>query len=208
MNNYWEERYLSGGKIWGDIPSISVLEADKNFSRYSFRRIHIPGCGYGRNAGFFINKGYVVSGSEISATACRLAGEKFPSLKLINCSMLEENFIPGSIDAVYAFNDLHLFKLDERLKLISIWSDMIKFAGMIFCTVFSELEDSFGKGAETEDNTFETKPGRPVHYFTKDDLVSHFKNLTHVKDGIFDEPEDHDGKHIHKLRYIILKKEK
>lgn len=208
MNNYWEQRYITGGRIWGDSPSVSVFEAEKIYSENNIRHIHIPGCGYGRNAGYFISKGYDVSGCKISETACKLAEEKYPSLNIRNCSVLSDDIEPASADAVYAFNILHLFKSNERSRLIDLWSNMIKTDGLIFCTVFSELEDSFGKGIQTEENTFESKPGRPVHYFAENDLITHFRNLTLIDEGIFDEPEEHEGRHIHKLRYIILKKEK
>jgi len=72
--------------------------------------------------------------------------------------------------------------------------------------VFSEKEDSYGKGAETEKNTFESKPGRPVHYFTDDDLKEHFQGMDMVETGIMEDREDHgDRPHTHVLRYIYVK---
>ncbi|MHA1534628.1 MAG: class I SAM-dependent methyltransferase, partial [Promethearchaeota archaeon] len=76
--------------------------------------------------------------------------------------------------------------------------------------VFSDTESSFGKGTQIEQNTFESKPWRPVHYFTEFDLREHFKDYSVIKTGIIEETEDHGelGPHTHILRYIFAKKEK
>ena len=75
----------------------------------------------------------------------------------------------------------------------------------MFFTVFSEEESNFGQGKEVEKNTFETRPGRPAHYYTEDDLLEQFKNFSIIEKGILTDPEDHGGKpHTHVLRYILL----
>jgi len=78
----------------------------------------------------------------------------------------------------------------------------------VFFTVFSEKESSFGKGKKVEENTFETKPGRPVHYFTDEDLKKHFSNFNIIETGIIEDPEDHgeQGPHCHILRFIFGQK--
>ena len=80
--------------------------------------------------------------------------------------------------------------------------------GFAFFTVFSEEEPSFGKGKELELNTFESKPGRPTHYFTEEDLNEQFKDYNILEAGIIEEQENHGekGPHIHKLRYIFAQK--
>ncbi|MFZ1978504.1 MAG: hypothetical protein WAV76_11170, partial [Bacteroidota bacterium] len=70
----------------------------------------------------------------------------------------------------------------------------------------SELEESFGKGGEIEPNTFEPRKGKPVHYFTDSDLKEQFKAFQIIESGIVEEPESHGGDHIHKCRYIMVKK--
>ena len=79
--------------------------------------------------------------------------------------------------------------------------------GLVFFTVFSEEEPSFGRGEEVESNTYESRPGRPTHYFTEDDLREHFRDFEVIETGILQEPEDHGGQpHTHILRYILAKK--
>jgi len=111
-------------------------------------------------------------------------------------------------DAVYAFNILHLFRERERMKIVKRWAEQLKEKGVVFAVVFSEQEDSYGRGKEVEKNTFESKPGRPVHYFTEEDLFKHFTDFNIIETGVVDDPENHGqrGRHIHKLRYIYAEK--
>ena len=76
--------------------------------------------------------------------------------------------------------------------------------GLIFFTVISEQEPGYGEGTRIEENTFEQK-GKPVHFFTEEDLKQHFSKFEIIESGLIDEPEDHGekGKHIHKCRYIF-----
>ena len=109
---------------------------------------------------------------------------------------------------IYCFNVLHLFKESDRLKFLKNCYEILTDNGFLYFTVFSEREASFGKGKEIETNTFESKVGRPVHYFTEDDLKSHFRDFYILKIGIIEESEDPGelGKQTHILRYIFVKK--
>ena len=65
-----------------------------------------------------------------------------------------------------------------------------------------------GKGREVETNTFESKPGRPVHYFDEEDLRDHFQRFSVIENAIIEDPENHgeQGNHLHALRYIFARK--
>jgi hypothetical protein len=83
----------------------------------------------------------------------------------------------------------------------------LRAGGLMFFTVFSDREPSFGKGEEVEKGTFESKSGRPVHYFTEEDLRNHFCEFETLEAGIAEDPEDHgEGTHTHILRYIFARK--
>lgn len=74
--------------------------------------------------------------------------------------------------------------------------------------MFSDKEKSYGKGKRIEENTFESKPWRPVHYFTEFDLREHFKDYSVIETGQIEETENHGelGLHSHILRYIFAQK--
>jgi len=73
--------------------------------------------------------------------------------------------------------------------------------------LFSELESSYGSGEEVEPDTFESKPGKPVHYFTEEDLRAHFKETRIIETGLLEDRKNHgNGPHTHMLRYIFCQK--
>ena len=74
--------------------------------------------------------------------------------------------------------------------------------------MFSEKEKTYGKGKKIEENTFESKPNRPTHYFTKEDLIEHFKDFLIIQTGVMEDKENHGeiGEHVHVLRYIFAQK--
>jgi len=171
------------------------------------KTILVPGSGYGRNTKLFATSGFKVTGVEISPAAYKMALKFDPPSKFYNASALDLSIMEDKFDAIYCFNVLHLFREKDRKLFIKECAGRLNAGGLMFFTAFSEKEDSFGKGAQTEPNTFESKPGRPVHYFTESDLKAHFKGLKILKTGILEDPENHgaEGSHTHRLRYIYVK---
>lgn len=206
MENYWESRYLAEGKIWGEMPSSTAAYALELFRKNNVRKLLVPGSGYGRNTKFFSAAGLKVTGVEISLEACRLAMEYDTATRVFNISALEISTLKEKYDAVYCFNVLHLFRAAERQSFIKQCLERTKKNCPMFFTVFSEQEPSYGKGNQTEPGTFESKPGRPVHYFTESDLRAHFKDTDIIETGLKEDQENHgEGPHTHILRYIYVK---
>lgn len=208
MQNYWSERFKAGGRIWGDMPSISAKHAAVLFETGRVQSVLVPGCGYGRHTEYFDSKGFDVEGIEIAPVAVDIARKANPNITYYQGSVLDMPFTHKKYDAVYCFNVLHLFVEAERARFIENCATALKKKGYVYFTVFSELEDTFGKGSKTEENTFESKPGRPVHYFTEEDLKESFGGFEVLDSGIIDEHEDHGeaGPHLHRLRYIFARK--
>lgn len=208
FEEYWNTRYLEGEKIWGDKPSKSAEIALKYFETRKIKKILVPGAGYGRNTKLFSAHRYSVTGIEISSFALRIAREFDDKTLFIKKNVLEMEYSNDVYDAIYCFNTLHLFLKKERQKFIKNCYNLIKRKGYLFFVVFSDLENSYGKGKKIEENTFESKPGRPTHYFTEVDLIEHFKNFIIINLGRVDDTENHGslGEHTHFLRYIFAQK--
>jgi SAM-dependent methyltransferase len=204
MTSYWQERYLRSGRIWGNEPSPTTALAVALFQRHGVQRLLVPGAGYGRNAGFLARAGFTVTGVEISEEAIRLAEQNNPGVAYLQGSFLEAPLEPRSFDAVYCFNVLHLFRQADRQRFMQRCRDCLPDGGLAFVAVFSDEEASFGRGPSLEENTFESRPGRPVHYFTAADLDGHFRGFEILERGLVEDPEDHDdqGPHVHRLRYV------
>ncbi|MHA2036368.1 MAG: class I SAM-dependent methyltransferase [Promethearchaeota archaeon] len=205
---YWNNRFSIEGKIWGELPSKSALYALEQFKNYKIKNILIPGSGYGRHTKFFSQNKYTVVGIEISKIAYEMALKFDPQTNFINDSVMNVGFIEETFDAIFCFNTLHLFMKNERHSFLEKCYYKLKRNGLVFFTVFSEKELSIGKGKELEYNTYESKKGRPTHYFTEEDLNTHFKDYVILETGIIDEKENHgeQGSHSHLLRYIFAQK--
>jgi SAM-dependent methyltransferase len=204
---FWEKRFDEEGKVWGELPSKSAYQALELFRKYGVNSILVPGSGYGRNTRLFSSSGFDVTGIEISGTACNLARQFDPASKFYEGSVLDMSSVPGTFDAIYCFNVLHLFRANDRKLFIQECIGKLEKPGLAFFTVFSEEEPSFGQGREIGSNTYESRPGRPTHYFTEEDLREHFRDFEIIETGIVREPEDHGGEpHTHILRYVFAKK--
>ncbi len=208
MKAYWNKRFSEGGKIWGVKPSKTAYYARDLFKNLDITSVIVPGSGYGRNTKLFSKYRFNVTGVEISDDAVKEALKFDPKTKFYRTSALEIDSINGKFDAVYCFNLLHLFREKERLQFIEKCNKILNDEGFAFFAVFSDKENSYGKGKEIEKNTFETKPGRPAHYFTREDLLNHFRNFDVIEIGEIDDKENHgdSGEHIHRLRYIFCSK--
>ncbi|MHA2283600.1 MAG: class I SAM-dependent methyltransferase [Promethearchaeota archaeon] len=205
---YWDSRFSKEGKIWGESPSKSAFYALKLFKKYKLQNILIPGSGYGRHTKLFSDNRYKTVGIEISEKAVEIAKIFDPQTTSINGSVMEMDSVNKNFDAIYCYNVLHLFLKDDRHIFLEKCYNKLNKNGLVFFTVFSEEETSFGKGKELEKHTFESKPGRPTHYFSEDDLINHFKDFNILETDMIKEPEDHgeNGLHTHLLRYIFGQK--
>jgi cyclopropane fatty-acyl-phospholipid synthase-like methyltransferase len=209
MNEYWDKRFQVEGKIWGDSPSRTAVYALELFQKNDVKKLIVPGSGYGRNTKLFSDAGFKVAGVEISGAACKIARSFDPATRVYNDTVLDMSYLSSKYDSVYCFNVLHLFRQYDRQLFVSQCTSRIKKQGLMFFTVFSEKEESYGKGKQIEKNTYESKPGRPVHYFDEDDLKAHFQKMEILETGVMEDPEDHgEGPHTHLLRYIYLRKNK
>lgn len=206
--NYWEKRFSDGGKIWGDKPSRTASYALQLFKRHNVNKILVPGAGYGRNTKLFTDANLEVTGIEISASAIELAKDFNPKTHFFQGSVLDMPFDDEKYDGIYSCYVLHLFLKDDRISFLKNCFNHLRAKGYAFHVVFSDNESSFGKGERVEENTFESKLWRPIHYFTENDLKDHFKEFSVIETGEIEEAENHGelGPHSHILRYIFAQK--
>lgn len=208
MKSYWEKRFIEEGKIWRDNPSSTARHALVRFQSENVRSLLVPGSGYGRNTQVFSSTGMKVVGVEISQTAIEFALQFDSATQFHNISALDIETLDQTFDAIYCFNVLHLFREKERTLFLSNCFSVLRSLGVMYFVVFSDQESSFGKANEVEWNTFESKPGRPVHYFAKEDLLSHFVDFDIIETGLTEDKEIHgkQGEHTHRLRYVLCRK--
>lgn len=208
MQEYWNSRFSDGGQIWGENPSETAENALKYFQQHKIHTVFVPGAGYGRNTKLFSSNNITTGGIEISEVAYNLSQVFDPQSAITLGSIFDLPFITEKYDALYCFNVLHLFTESNRKEVLKLCANIVNSQGLMYFVVFSDKESSFGKGKEIETNTFESKPGRPVHYFSEADLKAHFDDFVIKEIGTIEEEENHGkrGMHIHDLRYIIVQK--
>jgi len=207
---YWEKRFVDGGRIWGIKPSKTAYYALELFKKHDLNKVLVPGAGYGRNTKLFTDAYLDVVAIEISESAISIARMFNPKTKYFHGSVLNMPFSNNKYEGIYCHNLLHLFLKDDRILFLKKCYEQLKYDGYVFFVVFSDKESSFGKGKQIEENTFESKPWRPTHYFIESDLKEYFKDYSVIETGIIEDSENHGelGPHTHVLRYIFAKKEK
>jgi SAM-dependent methyltransferase len=178
------------------------------FKKTGVHEVLIPGSGYGRNADAFARTGFEVTGIENSKTAVSIAMQGSLGVRYHYGSVLDMPFDNSVYDAIYCFNLLHLFRKNDRVAFLQRCRSQLKEGGVIFFVVFSDKESGYGTGKMVEENTFESRPGREVHYYSDEDLVSEFRDFEIITTGMMEDPEEHgkEGRHIHLLRYIYAGK--
>jgi SAM-dependent methyltransferase len=208
VQTYWNRRYAEGGRIWGDSPSGTATRAAELFRKEGAQNILVPGCGYGRHTEYFAHEGFTVHGIEISDVAIALAGRTDSAVLYFRGSVLDMPFCDDPYDGVYGYNLLHFFRADDRRRVVEKCAGSLRPGGILFFTVFSEKEPSCGRGVKVEEYTYESKPGRPTHYFTEADLKDHFAGCEILETGLVEDRESHgdEGPHVHLLRYIVARK--
>ena len=206
MDTYWNSRFIKEQMIWGTGPSRIALISEKIFHEYNLKTIIIPGAGYGRNGKYFTEHGYRVDGIEISPEAIRIGKEFAPSINYIEGSVLD-TFPDKKYDAVFCYDLIHLFKNHERKIIIENCLSFSRSKGLIMISCFSDKDKTFGTGREIEENTFEVKPGKTVHFFTEHEMGNIHPGLNPVKiNHLIEKIKTPEREDAYCLRYGIYEK--
>jgi len=206
LGEHWSGRYKVKKYVWGTDPSGMARHALGTFKKNSLKTLLLVACGYGRNSKLFADSGMEVTGLDSSDVGIEMAKEFDQKSKYVCASVLDMPF-DGPFDAVFSLNALHLFPKHERAQFIYECMKRLSEGGLGYFAVFSEKESSYGKGPRLENNTFESLPGRPAHYYTEQDIRDEFSDYEIVDTSIREDSDMHaDGPHTHILRYMIARK--
>jgi 2-polyprenyl-3-methyl-5-hydroxy-6-metoxy-1,4-benzoquinol methylase len=205
--DFWNSQFAKYNHVWGETPSKSAEIALSLFRKHEISKILVPGSGYGRNSRVFSTSGFDVTGIEISDEACSLAQEYDPATKLYNGSFLENDFVHGPYQGIYCFNVLQLFLKPDRSRFVRKSAELLSPQGLMFFTGISDQDASFGQGAEVEANTFAVQPDKILHFFTVDDLKSHFEEFEILEVGDLEDQVSHTlyGLKRYQIRYILAR---
>ena len=206
LGEHWSGKYEIKKYIWGTDPSGMARHALEIFRKNDLKTLLLAACGYGRNSKLFADSDMKVTGVDSSTVGIHMAKELDAKSNYVCASVLDMPF-DGPFDAVFSLNALHLFPKGERAQFIAECMSRLNKGGLGYFAVFSEQESSYGKGPKLEENTYESLPGRPAHYYTEEDLRSEFDDYDIVETGIAEDKDMHaDGPHTHILRYMVARK--
>lgn len=203
MKEYWNNRFIHEGHIWGRQPSKTVIDAKRIFALNSVKTVLVPGAGYGRNTKI-LSDTFQVDAIEISSEAVLLGRQWDTGSHFIEGSIFDLSFNNKRYDAIYCYDLIHLFTKSERMRLIKTCIQQLNEGGIYYFTCFSNEDESFGVGKEIEYNTFEYKKGKISHFFDEDDLINHFSETEIKEIGEVEEVFEYsnDVSRTYKLRYI------
>lgn len=204
--DYWNTQFSKYNHIWGETPSKSAEIALSLFRKHKINKILVPGSGYGRNSKLFSTSGFDVTGIEISEEACALARAYDPATKVHKGSFLEDDSVHGPYQGIYCFNVLQLFLKPDRARFVRKSAQRLSPQGLMFFTGISDQDASFGQGEEVEADTFAVQPDKTLHFFTLDDLKSHFEELEILEVGDLEDQVSHTryGVKRYQIRYILV----
>jgi 2-polyprenyl-3-methyl-5-hydroxy-6-metoxy-1,4-benzoquinol methylase len=168
----WDSRYSSRSYIYGKSPAKFLSE---NYDYIPFGGSVLDmGVGEGRNAVFLAQKGYHVTGIDISSVAVKKANlfaqEVGVKIKTIVASLNKYKIPPESYDAIICFYYVDRSLINEMKK----W---IKPGGLIFFEAYTELQEKV-KGFDKADNTL-IAPQELLTMFGKDFQILKFEEPLH-----------------------------
>ncbi len=201
---YWETRFRNDGKVWGEKPSLTAIEAVRLFRDFDARKILVPGCSYGRHCLLFAREGFSVTGFDVALSALHIAREWLLS-ESVSSALVQVDarwcpFAPGSFEGAYLFNFLHFFLREDRARVMRELRRVLAPGAPVVLSVFSEFDPGYGRGTEVETGTFDARGGRPAHFFSEADLLEQLAGFHIARFQRVEEREDHGGKeHAHML---------
>tara|TARA_R110002124_G_scaffold287320_6_gene472761 strand:- start:8787 stop:9455 length:669 start_codon:yes stop_codon:yes gene_type:complete len=175
MTEFWEESFKDKQSMWGFSPADAVFDAIKLFQKHGLHKILIPGFGYGRNAKAFMDKGFYVTGIEISETAIAIAKKTYGSeVNVHHGSVSDMPFDNEVFDGIFCYALIHLLDEKERAKLIVDCYNQLRENGIMIFVAISTDDHAFGKGAMIDKNRFLTPHGVELFFYNLDAVKDEF----------------------------------
>jgi ubiquinone/menaquinone biosynthesis C-methylase UbiE len=188
----WEEDYTRRGILWGGVThDLPELPLDS--------RVLELGCGNGKTLSSMIHRGWDVTAIDFSPQAVSLSRVRCKSTSSCEFIVADAHHSPfksNSFDAVFAIHMLgHLRDHDRKLMPCKL-AHSLKRGGILFFSDFSTDDFRCGSGYETEAATFRRGTGIITHYFSRQEVIDLFSNLTPVSIRIHEWPMRVGGKNL------------
>lgn len=188
MDEFWEEAFKNNQLMWGEQPATSALETCEQFESLGFRKILIPGFGYGRNARPFLERGLAVTGIEISETAIQLAHQILGNkIKVFHGSVSDMPFDQDIYDGIYCHALIHLLRSEDRKRLLTNCSAQLKSGGVMVFTAITKHASTYGVGEKLGKDLFKTRDGVELFFYDKASIREEFEAFGLVEATVVEE---------------------
>lgn len=206
---FWESKFRKEGAAWDFYPADSTIEAVSTFKRNNYKKVLIPGIGYGRNARLFLENGFKVTGIEISESAIAIAESNGINCKVHHGSVTKMPYDDKIYDGIFCYALIHVLNQFERKRFLKACYDQLKNEGIMIFVVTSTQNSLYGTGKLLCKNRFEISKGLKVFFYDKYSIEKEFKpfGLTECKQ--IDEPiKFTPGQPAMKMYYVVCKKQR
>lgn len=181
MAEFWEDAFSEKQEMWGLDYARSAVLANDLFVKNGVKTVLIPGIGYGRNAGLFLENGMTVTGIEISRTAIDLAEKHFGNaLKIHHGSVSDMPFDQECYDGIFCHALLHLLNKDDRRKLIADCYGQLCENGHMLFSVITKAASTYGKGVEVGKDRFEMFGGVQMFFYDRQTIEEEFSGFGRI----------------------------
>lgn len=209
--DFWTKRYANEGKVWGDTPTGGVKLFKPILKKKKVQSVLDLGCGYGRDSLFLVKNGFWVTGVDSSPKAIELAEELIEAelnVKFFEGNASQLSFPPKTFDAVWSANLVHLYKEEERAKLVQEIRKVLVNKGILGLYVCSVNDPKYGEGKEIEHNTFIPEGHHALHFFDVQELKSLLDDFGVIALKELKEHEIHSNgnEHDHAMWFVAAEK--
>ncbi len=188
MREYWETKYKDGGLMWDFLPSDSAIRTVDIFKSNHLNQILIPGFGYGRNARIFIEKGFDVTGIEISKSAIELARANGINCIIHHGSVTSMPFDDKRYDGIFCYALIHVLNKKERQAFLKSCLNQLKDNGLMIFVVASTETSMFGMGKKLSKNRFKISNGLNVYFYDNLSISKEFSQYGLIDYEEIEEP--------------------
>ena len=207
MKDFWELKFKSEGLLWDFYPSDSAIEAVNIFKANNFKKILIPGIGYGRNAKLFLENKFNVTGIEISNSAIDLANSNGINCKIYHGSVTSMPFDNEIYDGIFCYALIHVLNQFERRRFLKACFNQLRINGLMIFVITSVQNSMFGSGRLLSKNRFEVSKGLQVFFYDRNSVENEFNSFGMTEYKEIDEPVKFmTGQPPIKMYQVICKK--
>ena len=207
MKEFWENMFQQIGLLWQFDPADSAVTACNLFAENGFRRILIPGFGYGRNARTFVKRGFEVTGIEIAETAIRLARENGLTIPVHHGSVNDMPFDDTIYDGIFCYALIHLLNQNERRQFLKNCYNQLRKGGIMVFSVVSKDYKLYGNGRPVSKDRFRINKGLNVFFYDTASVENEFGRFGLMEFHEFDEPVKHmENEESMKFYLVICRK--